>query len=241
MDSLAHGKSIDTTDQAGNTLVEQYGSLVVRIARHLLSKMPSNIQLGDLVQSGMLGLLEASSKYDHTKGASFETFAGIRIRGAMLDEIRRGDWGPRSVYRNNRLMQEAMHRVEARLCREPKPHEVAEEMGVDLEDYFKLLKDMRGCRLFSLEDMFENEEFRLPQFRKSYLVDQSLISERFNEELVEAIEHLPERERKVLIFYYKNGLNLKDIGNMMNVSESRVSQMHTQATDRLKIILKDWL
>ncbi len=241
MDSLAHGKSVDQTYNKDTALVEKYSSLVIRIARHLLSKMPANIQLSDLIQSGMLGLLEAASKYDDKKGASFETFAGIRIRGAMLDEIRRGDWGPRSVYRNNRRMNEAIHHVEARLCREPKPIEVAEEMGIELDEYFRLLKDMRGCRLFSLEDMFESEEFRLPHLRKSYLVEQMLISEKFNLELKNAIDQLPEREGKVLILYYQNGLSLKDIGSMMGVSESRVSQIHTQATDRLKISLKDWL
>ena len=222
-------------------LIEKHTPLVIRIARHLSSKMPSSVQIDDLVQAGMIGLLEAASKYDHKKGASFETFAGIRIRGAMIDEIRRGDWGPRSVYRSNRRVNEAIQKVEARLGRYARSKEVAAEMDININEYFNILKDMRGCRLCSFEDMFESEESRLPSAQKNHSPDSQIIEEKFKTDLEGAINQLPERERMVLMLYYNRELNLKEIGGMLGVSESRVSQIHSQAAGKLRVRLRSWL
>ncbi len=246
MDSIAHGQSIINKKAKADknnftSLVEKYTSLVVRIAKHLSSKMPSCVQLDDLIQAGMVGLLEVAGKYDETKGASFETFAGIRIRGSMLDEIRRGDWGPRSVYRNNRKMNEAMRTVEAKFGRDARDGEIAKEMDINLKEYFKILKDMRGCRLFSFEEIYESEEVRLPSSRGSISPDMQLVDQKFKTDLSVAINSLPERERMVLILYYRREMNLKEIGGMLGVSESRVSQIHSQATGKLKVSLKSWL
>jgi len=244
MDLLAHGMSEPAQDKhkaRHAVLVNKHSSLVVRIARHLSAKMPSSVQVDDLIQAGMVGLLEAAGKYDESKGASFETFAGIRIRGAMLDEIRRGDWGPRSVYRNNRKVNEATRKVEARLGRDARDDEVAAEMDIELKEYFNILKDMRGCRLFSFEDMFESEESRLPNTKSMNSPDLQLVDEKFKMDLAMAINRLPERERMVLILYYNRELNLKEIGCMLGVSESRVSQIHSQAAGKLRISLKSWL
>lgn len=243
MDLLAQGMSTPkkATDSHHAALVDKHTSLVVRIARHLSARMPSSVQVDDLIQAGMVGLLEAAGKYDESKGASFETFSGIRIRGAMLDEIRRGDWGPRSVYRNNRRVNEATRTVEARLGRDARDDEVAAEMDIELKEYFNILKDMRGCRLFSFEDMFESEESRLPNTKGMHSPDLQLVDEKFRMDLTMAINRLPERERMVLVLYYNRELNLKEIGSMLGVSESRVSQIHSQATGRLRISLKSWL
>jgi len=244
MESTTHGMSSSAKKKVKkkNThLINKHSSFVVRIAKHLSSKMPSCVQLDDLVQAGMVGLLEAAGKYDNEKGASFETFAGIRIRGAMLDEIRRGDWGPRSVYRNNRRVLEATRKVEAQLGRDARDNEVAAAMKIDLKEYFNILKDMRGCKLFSFEEMFESEELRLPNGKNSNKPDQQLQIEKFGTDLEVAINRLPEREKMVLMLYYKREMNLKEIGGILGVSESRVSQIHSQATCKLRTVLKNWV
>ncbi|GAA4652313.1 RNA polymerase sigma factor FliA [Kistimonas scapharcae] len=222
-------------------LVDRHAPLVKRIARHLSARMPASVQLDDLVQAGMVGLLEAARKFDVDKGASFETFAGIRIRGAMLDEIRRGDWGPRSVYRNSRRVSEAIRAVEARLGRDSRDAEVAAEMDVSLEEYFNILQDLRGCRLFSFEDMFDSEESRLQRRSENNAPEMDLQTEKFRKALGSAIETLSEREQLVLNLYYEKELNLKEIGKVLGVSESRVSQIHSQAALRLRARLQSWV
>lgn len=137
-------------------LVERYAPLVKRIAYHLLARLPASVQVEDLMQAGMMGLLEASKKYDGGKGASFETYAGIRIRGAMLDEVRKGDWAPRSVHRNTRMVSEAIRAIEARTGRDAKDQEVAAELQLSLEDYYGILSDTLGSRLFSFDDLLQD-------------------------------------------------------------------------------------
>ncbi|PUB82433.1 MAG: RNA polymerase sigma factor FliA, partial [gamma proteobacterium symbiont of Ctena orbiculata] len=134
-------------------LVDQHAGLVKRIAYHLMNRLPPNVQADDLIQAGMLGLLEASRNYDPTQGASFETYAGIRIRGAMLDEIRRSDWTPRSVHRKARMVAEAMREIENNEGRDARDVEVAEALGMSLEDYHQILRDSTGCRIFSLDEL----------------------------------------------------------------------------------------
>ena len=223
--------------------VEEYAYLVKRIAHHMMARMPSSVQLEDLIQAGMIGLLEAAQKYDGSKGASFETYAGIRIRGAIVDEMRRGDWAPRSVHRNSRRISEAIAKVEARTGADAKDVEVAEELGVELDEYYAMVKDGASTRLFSLEETFEESE--------TYLVSDDASpsdtgpSEKVHrgalqKALTNAIDQLPEREKMVLSLYYDQEMNLKEIGMVLNVSESRVSQIHSQAAMRLRSRLRDW-
>lgn len=222
-------------------LVELHRGLVKRIANHLAARMPASVQIDDLVQSGMIGLLEAAGKYDASKGASFETFAGIRIRGAMLDEIRKGDWGPRSVYRNSRKVSEAIQRVEARLGRDARDFEVAAELNVKVGEFYSILSDLRGCRLFSFEELFDSEESRMQARSGDQGPQADTQEEKFKYALVDAIEKLPEREKLVLMLYYDEEMNLKEIGKVLGVSESRVSQIHSQAALRLRGKLHHWL
>lgn len=219
-------------------LVEQFAPLVKRIAYHLLGRLPSSVQVEDLMQAGMIGLLEASRKFDHGKGASFETYAGIRIRGAMLDEVRKGDWAPRSVHRNTRMVSEAMRAVESRLGRDAKDHEVAAELNMSLEDYYSILNDTAGSKLFSFEDLLESGGDA--DAHADHEPHGGLQDERFRAALVEAIDGLPERERLLLSLYYEQELNLKEIGAVLGVSESRVSQLHSQCAARLRARLADW-
>lgn len=219
-------------------LVEQYAPLVKRIAYHLLGRLPSSVQVEDLMQAGMIGLLEASRKFDFGKGASFETYAGIRIRGAMLDEVRKGDWAPRSVHRTTRMVSDAMRAVEARLGRDAKDHEVAAELDMSLEEYYAILSDTAGSKLFSFDDLLEAGAPADVQGGEEPL--SGLQDERFRAALVEAIDGLPERERLLLSLYYDEELNLKEIGAVLGVSESRVSQLHSQCAARLRAKLTNW-
>ena len=223
-------------------LINQYAPLVKRIGYHLLARLPANVQLEDLLQAGMVGLLEAAKKFDDSKGASFETYAGIRIRGSMLDEVRKGDWAPRSVHRNTRMVSDAMRSIEARTGRDAKDSDVAAELGLSLDDYYGILSDTQGSRLFSFEDLQSTGGDSAFEYADSGAEEPfgDLQSERFQGALAEAIAGLPERERLVLSLYYDEELNLKEIGEVLGVSESRVCQLHSQAASRLRSRLSGW-
>ncbi|UVE16357.1 RNA polymerase sigma factor FliA [Pseudomonas sp. LS44] len=228
---------------AQHQLIEQYAPLVKRIAYHLLARLPANVQVEDLIQAGMIGLLEASKKYDASKGASFETFVGIRIRGSMLDEVRKGDWAPRSVHRNSRMVSDAIRKIEARTGRDAKDQEVAAELQLSLEDYYGILGDTLGSRLFSFDDLLQDGEHgELAEDAESTHSQpaRELEDERFQGALADAIAKLPEREKLVLSLYYDEELNLKEIGEVLGVSESRVSQLHSQCAARLRARLGEW-
>lgn len=224
-----------------NQLVREYAPLVKRIAHHLLARLPSSVNLEDLMQSGMIGLLEAASNYDPGKGASFETFVGIRIRGAMLDEVRRGDWSPRSVHRNSRRVAEAIRAVESRSGGEAPDTTVARELGVSIEEYHAMLQDTVGSRLFSLDELFENsaDGDGAVSGRAGDPADDTA-RDTLASDIAAEIARLPERERLVLSLYYDEELNLKEIGRVLDVSESRISQILSQATKRLRARLADW-
>ncbi len=223
--------------------IEDYAPLVKRIAYHMMMRMPASVQVDDLIQAGMIGLIEASQKYDMSRGASFETYAGIRIRGAIVDEMRRGDWVPRSVHRNARRVSQAIAAVEARTGRDATDAEVAEELGVSLDEYFAMLQDSSSSRLFSYEETFGEEDSNIDASEHSSAFVSPLEGmqrEGLKKALVDAICQLPEREQMVLSLYYDQELNLKEIGLVLGVSESRVSQIHSQAAARLRTKLSDW-
>lgn len=223
-------------------LVNQHAGLVKRIAYHLMNKLPPSVQADDLIQAGMLGLLEASRNYDATQGASFETYAGIRIRGSMLDEIRRSDWTPRSVHRKARQVTEAMRDIEHRVGRDARDVEVADAMGISIEEYHRVLQDSMGCRIFSLDELTAVGEGMIDiEERETDTPFDGLQKDAFKKALADAIAGLPERERLVIAMYYDNEMNLREIGHVLGVSESRVCQIHSQATLRLRSRLSEWL
>lgn len=225
-----------------NELVILHEPLVKRIAYHLMSRLPASVQADDLIQAGMIGLIEASRKFDPDQGASFETYAGIRIRGAMLDEIRRTDWTPRSVHRKAREVAEAVRRIENLKGRDARDVEVAEAMGLSLEEYHKILQDSTGCRIFSFEDPGVLGEDGVPELgRHADQPLETLQKSDFKQGLAEEIRGLPERERLVMALYYDEELNLREIGEILGVSESRVCQIHGQALIRLRARMGDWL
>lgn len=224
-----------------NRLVDRHVPLVKRIAYHLLGRLPADVQVDDLIQAGVVGLLEAARHYDASQGASFETYAGIRIRGAMLDEVRRSDWTPRSVHRNARRVSEAVRLVENREGREAQAHEVAEELGVAIDEYQRMVSDSVSSRVMSFEDVFEPEsegENRLPGNEPDPLA--RLQEQDFREALAREVDRLPEREKLVMSMYYDDELNLREIGEVLGVTESRVCQLHGQALTRLRARMTGW-
>ena len=225
----------------GEDLVAQHAELVKRIAHHLSARLPATVDVNDLIQAGMVGLLEAASNFDASRGASFETYAGIRIRGAMLDDVRKHDWTPRSVHHKYRQVMDAMQVVENRTGRAASAEEVARQMDVSLDEYHKILADSAGSRLFSYEETVEEPTLQRKQpAAGGPTPDEQLFRTQFREQLAAAIERLPEREALVLSLYYEKELNLKEIGAVLEVSESRVCQIHGQAVMRLKAVARHW-
>lgn len=244
MKSLAAYKKTaasDIAERSQKDLVTEYAPLVKRIAYHLMTRLPPTVQVDDLIQSGMIGLLEASRNYDASQGASFETYAGIRIRGAMLDEIRKGDWAPRSLHRKVRAITKAVAELEAAHGRDARDAEVAEAVGMSLDDYYHTLQDATGYRVFSFEDLPAGEE-GMTEGLNGRIAEplENVENQFFKQALAEAIASLPERERLVMSLYYHEELNLRETGEVLGVSESRVCQIHSQALIRLKSRMQDW-
>lgn len=235
-----------TYDQYGNVnsqqlFLEKYSVLVKRIAHHLIGRLPPSVLIEDLIQAGMVGLLEAQRNYDGTKGASFETYAGIRIRGAMLDDIRRGDWVPRSVHRVNREISQAISTLEGELNRDPSDSEIAKYLGMSLEQYHSALNDINCSRIVGMEDLGVADDAISPiDDDEDNSPFKGVADESFRKALVESIKSLPEREALVLSLYYDEELNLKEIGEVIGVSESRVSQILSQSMQRLRTKLSSW-
>jgi len=224
-----------------DALVRKHADLVKRIAYHLAGRLPPQVEIADLIQAGMMGLLEAAQNYATGRGASFETYAGIRIRGAMLDALRKLDWAPRSVHRKARAAALALREVEARVGGEASEADVAAQMGVPLDEYQQILRDALGCQLLRLNDSEDGEDSQLDRLPDDAPDPEGVALDASRRRaLAEAIGELPERERLVLSLYYEQELNLKEIGAVLKVSESRICQLHGQALLRLKAILAEW-
>ncbi|MFD2190258.1 RNA polymerase sigma factor FliA [Pistricoccus aurantiacus] len=224
----AQGK-IDQRD-----ILEQYLPLVRRQALALQVKLPASVELEDLIQAGMVGLLEAQGRFDAKGGASFATFASQRVRGAMIDELRSRDWLPRSVRRGAREMDACVQRLEQQLGRPPEEAEIAEQLDMSLDDYRRLLNDTNNGYLLPFEELMEaGGEARLSA-EPIPSPFAALASGEQREGLIAAIEALPEREKLLMALYYQEELNLKEIGAVLGVTESRVSQLHSQAISRLR-------
>jgi RNA polymerase sigma factor for flagellar operon FliA len=221
--------------------LKEYAPLVKRIAHHMMLKLPGSVEVDDLIQAGMMGLLDAATRYDELRGAMFETYAAQRIRGAMLDELRGADWLPRSLRRDMRRIEAAISRLQQKLGKAPSESEIAKELGVTLPEYQQMLQEGRGAQLLYYEDFhgegdedfFERFEFSTDSNPLELLQDG-----RFREALVQAIERLPERERMMMGMHYEQDMNLREIGEVMGVSESRVCQLHSQAVARLRTSMK---
>ena len=221
-----------------DALIRQHVPLVRRIAHHMIAKLPPNVELDDLIQVGMMGLAEALSRYEVAQGVQFETFATQRIRGAMLDELREGDWMSRSSRKSQKDIEHAVHRLEQKLGRSPLESEIADEMGMELSDYQSLLGKVRGTQLVYLEDMTHNDDD--DGFLDRHVADgdadpmEMLRDQRLKVSLVNAIKSLPEREQHIMGMYYEHDMNLKEIAAVLGVTESRICQLHSQSIARLR-------
>ena len=229
--------------QDSNALLKQYSPLVRRLAHQMIAKLPANVELDDLIQVGMIGLNDALSRFDAAQGVQFETFATQRIRGAMLDELRGGDWMSRGDRRHQRAIESAVHKLEQKLKRAPNESEIADEMGMMLGDYQELLGKVRGTQLFYLEDLSGDDG---DDFLDRHVADEGanpldmLEDHRMRQALVDAIGKLPEREQHVMSMYYEQDMNLKEIAAVLGVTESRVCQLHSQSIARLRAKLRAW-
>lgn len=215
-------------------LIERYAYLVKRIAYHIIGRLPPSVAVDDLIQAGMIGLLDASGQYNPIQGASFETYASIRIRGAMLDELRRNDWAPKSLHRRTRDLTAAVQRIEGATGNAADDQTIADELGITLDEYFQLLQESSSNRMVSYEEMGELAGDRYQQADQEALPPEQLQQQEFRQQLAETIRELPERERVVLALYYEREINLREIGEVLNVSESRVSQILSKAHSMLR-------
>jgi RNA polymerase sigma factor for flagellar operon FliA len=241
--ATARPAAAGSADLSQEELCMKHADLVKRIAYHLVSRMPPNVEVDDLIQAGMIGLLDAARHYTATKGANFETYAGIRIRGAMLDEVRKSDWTPRSVHRTVREMSEVVRRIENETGHEAKAGDVASALGLSLEDYHRALQDAASCRLFSFDQLGATDDDGPVHHARDTRPGpaEDLEADDFRRALAAAIGSLPEREKMVLSMYYDDELNLREIGQVLEVSESRVCQIHGQALVRVRARMEDWL
>jgi RNA polymerase sigma factor for flagellar operon FliA len=217
--------------------VVRYAPLVKRIARYMMARLPASVEFDDVLQAGMLGLLDAVSRYEETQGALFETYATQRIRGAIVDELRRGDWLPRSVRKSMRKIESAISGLEQRLGRAPKEGEVASQLSMTLEEYRHQLYHARGHQLLYLEDFDEPEGESVLDARWPQGILDALIDEELKQRLASGVAALPERGKTVMNLYYEKDLNLREIGQVLGVTESRVCQLHSQAVARLRSML----
>lgn len=237
---IAYGYAIQPSGASLEELVTAHAGLVKRIAYHLSARLPSTVEIDDLIQAGMVGLLEAAGNFDPSRGASFETFAGIRIRGAMLDDVRKQDWTPRSVHQKQRQVAAAIRRIEAEQGRPADTAEIVAALGITTSEYHDILEDAAGAQVFSLDETPQDQQVaREVADTEAVLPEQSLARSQLRRSLIEAIERLPEREKLVLSLYYERELNLKEIGAVLGVSESRVCQIHGQALLRLRAAFDD--
>ncbi len=221
--------------------VKQYAPLVKYVAGKVAIGMPHTVEFDDLVGFGVFGLFDAINKFDPEKNVKFKTYAVTRIRGAIFDELRSIDWVPRSVRQKTREIEEAIHRLEAGLGRAATDQEISDELGISIDDFHKNILKISGTSILSLNDVwFTGEENDKVSIVDSIESPQSLNPETIVEKeeirrvIVDAIHELPEKEKQVLVLYYYEDLTLKEIGKVLEVTESRVSQLHTKAIMRLR-------
>ena len=239
---MRYSSSPSLTPEERNKIIEEYLPLIRLIAKKISLRLPANIDVEDLVSSGAIGLMDAVEKYDCTRDNKFKTYAEFRIKGAILDELRAQDWVPRSVRDKAKMLNRATSHLESQLGRAPKDTEIAEYLGLTLSELYNLINQVRPVNVVPIDtaSTFNNLD------RKSVLSLLQGDSDPFSyldvkairDAIKKLIEELPFRQRIVLSLYYYEGRNLRHIGNILTVTESRVSQLHAQAIKRLKIKLQ---
>ncbi|MBU6375975.1 MAG: FliA/WhiG family RNA polymerase sigma factor [Bdellovibrionales bacterium] len=242
----AHTSSLVRDDFTPNNstrdkLIIEFAPLIKYIAQKIAARLPANIELDDLISSGVIGLMDAIDKYDATRDNKFKTYAEFRIRGAILDELRAQDWVPRSVREKAKQLERCYSKIEQQKGRQATDEEVCAELGISQEEYHDMLNQVRSVSLLSYDDIsnFSKQDKRaLHGYGEAPSKSATPFSEvnlaHFKKMVADSINDLPEKQRLVLSLYYYEDLNLKEIGRVLDVTESRVSQLHTQAIIRLK-------
>ena len=236
------------SQDAREALILRYAPLVKYVAGRIAIGLPPNVDFDDLVSFGVFGLIDALDKYDPNRGIKFETYAIARVRGAILDGLRESDWVPRSVRQKAKELERVCADLEHRLGRSATDIEISQAMGVTMEQFQELLEEVSCTTLTSLDELWmvhgiEEESVRVMDMVKDAEVSDpiKLVEiEEIKSQLAEAISKLPDRERLVVALYYYEGLTLKEIGEILDISESRVSQIHTKAVFRLRGRLSRW-
>ena len=229
------------TPERREELIIRYSPLVKYVASRLASRLPSHITPDDVVGAGVIGLMDAIEKFDNTKKIKFKTYAEFRIRGAILDELRAMDWVPRSIRKKATQLEKVCRKLERQLGRPPEDEEIAEAMGLDISEFFKLLDQTRNVQFLDIDVIRR----RMPEGNEDDLFDliaddgehdpfEMLNLSEVKELLVEAIKRLPDKEKLVISLYYYEQLTMREIGEIMGYTESRISQMHTMAMMRLR-------
>lgn len=241
----AHSKKL-SNDQKQH-IIQEFSPLVKFIAQKISLRLPANIELDDLMSAGVIGLMDAIEKYDPARDNKFKTYAEFRVRGAILDELRAQDWIPRSMREKAKGIERSFQKLEQKLGRSATEEEVAKDLGMPLDEFQSTLHQCKSVSLLSLDEVgtFSNGDRKsllglLEAGRDTNPLVQLAGSE-LREQLAESIEDLPEKQRMVLSLYYYEDMNLKEIGEILEVTESRVSQLHTQAVLRLRSKLKEHL
>jgi RNA polymerase sigma factor for flagellar operon FliA len=230
---------INILQHSDEQILAIYKPLVNKIALKIISKLPPNIQLDDLLQVGMMALLEAAKNYDPNKGASFTTYAGIRINGSIIDEIRREDWLPRSCHRNAKLLAEAHEYLVNNYDKTVTVEDISKYLNISVEEYRKLENNVNNYKIYNFDDIGISEDNLFSGSHEKDIfskVENNLLRKAIDEN----IEKLPRKEKLVLVLYYDNELSLKQIGDILSLTESRVCQIHSQAMKHLEKYMSGW-
>ena len=238
-------EEIEITTENREEVIKQYSPMIKYVANRIAMRLPPHIEVDDLISVGVLGLMDAITKYDSSRGAKFKTYAEFRVRGAILDELRSMDWVPRSIRQKASKVDKVVQGLQAKLRRQPEDEEVAKEMGLSLDQFHETLNETKSIPIFSLEDLGIAKESGDQQSLLDCLAGKADADPQTQVRLVElkeiiakAIDALPEKERLMVSLYYYEELTMKEIGAVLDITESRVSQIHSKAVYRLRTKLK---
>ncbi|MCL0039824.1 FliA/WhiG family RNA polymerase sigma factor [Nitrospinaceae bacterium] len=238
-------EEIEITTENREEVIKRYSPMIKYVANRIAMRLPPHIEVDDLISVGVLGLMDAISKYDSSRGAKFKTYAEFRVRGAILDELRAMDWVPRSIRQKASNVDKVVQTLQAKLSRSPEDEEVAKEMGITLDQFHDTLNETKSIPIFSLEDLGIAKESGEQQSLLDCLAGKADADPQTQIRLIElkeiiakAIDALPEKERLMVSLYYYEELTMKEIGAVLEITESRVSQIHSKAVYRLRTKLK---
>lgn len=238
-------EEIEITTENREEVIKRYSPMIKYVANRIAMRLPPHIEVDDLISVGVLGLMDAISKYDSSRGAKFKTYAEFRVRGAILDELRAMDWVPRSIRQKASNVDKVVQTLQAKLSRSPEDEEVAEAMGISLDQFHDTLNETKSIPIFSLEDLGIAKESGEQQSLLDCLAGKADADPQTQIRLIElkeiiakAIDALPEKERLMVSLYYYEELTMKEIGAVLEITESRVSQIHSKAVYRLRTKLK---